>query len=77
MSKPKAITYENRVTDGQTVYARVLWGKLELGRIFKEHRKFHYRPRGCAGEVRTEEFNTLAECKAYLCGPSMINLTLV
>lgn len=49
-------------------YIRVKWHKKELGRIYKESGKWHYRPRGCDGKVRSEEFNSLAELKQYIQG---------
>ena len=62
------IKYEDKVVDNQVVYVKVKWKRKELGRIYKEHGMFHYRPRGCEGAIRSEEFNTLAKLKAHLEG---------
>jgi len=49
-------------------YIKVKWKKTELGRIYKEGKAWHYRPRGCDGAIRSEEFYNLAELKDHLEG---------
>lgn len=49
-------------------YIRVKWKRKEIGRIYKESGKWHYRPRGCEGKVRSEEFNSLMALKQHLQG---------
>lgn len=49
-------------------YIRVKWGKKELGRIYNEDNAWHYRPTGCGGVIRSEEFATLGALKKHLEG---------
>lgn len=49
-------------------YIRVKWHKKELGRIYNEDNAWHYRPRGCGGKVRSEEFATLTALKHHIEG---------
>jgi hypothetical protein len=49
-------------------YIKVKWRKTEIGRIYKEGNKWHYRPRGCGGLIRSEEFATLDQMKNYIEG---------
>lgn len=49
-------------------YIRVKWKRKEIGRIYKESGKWHYRPRGCEGKIRSEEFNSLVALKQHLQG---------
>lgn len=49
-------------------YIRVKWKRKEIGRIYKESGKWHYRPRGCEGKIRSEEFNSLTALKQHLQG---------
>jgi len=49
-------------------YIRVKWKRKEIGRIYKESGKWHYRPRGCEGKIRSEEFNSLMALKQHLQG---------
>ena len=49
-------------------YIRVKWKRKEIGRIYKESGKWHYRPRGCEGKIRSEEFNSLMALKQHLHG---------
>lgn len=64
------INYQDKVNteDNSITYVRVKWNKTEIGRIYKESGLFHYRPRGCQGMIRSEEFKSLRECKNYLEG---------
>lgn len=62
------IRYEDKILDNQVVYVRVKWFRKEIGRIYKEHGMFHYRPRGCEGSLRSDEFNTIGELKVHLEG---------
>lgn len=57
------INYEQK--DG---YIRVKWKKKELGRMYNESNSWHYRPRGCEGKIRSEEFASLAALKKHLEG---------
>lgn len=49
-------------------YIRVKWKRKEIGRIYKESGNWHYRPRGCEGKIRSEEFNSLMALKQHLQG---------
>ena len=49
-------------------YIRVKWSRTEIGRIYKENKMYHYRPRGCEGNIRSEGFSTLQQLKKYLEG---------
>jgi hypothetical protein len=49
-------------------YIRVKWHKKELGRIYREDNHWHYRPRGCGGKIRSEEFASLTALKQYIEG---------
>lgn len=49
-------------------YIRVKWKRKEIGRIYKESGKWHYRPRGCEGKIKSEEFNSLMALKQHLQG---------
>lgn len=53
-------------------YIKVKWKKTEIGRIYKEGSAkkplYHYRPRGCMGLIRSEEFATLDQLKNYIEG---------
>lgn len=49
-------------------YIKVKWKKTEIGRIYKEGKLYHYRPRGCMGLIRSEEFATLDQLKNYIEG---------
>jgi hypothetical protein len=49
-------------------YIKVKWHKKELGRVYKENGKWHYRPRGCEGKIRSEEFSSLAALKQHIEG---------
>lgn len=49
-------------------FISVKWKKTELGRIYKEGSLWHYRPRGCGGNVRSEEYSSLQQLKDYLEG---------
>lgn len=64
------INYQNVDSNGvgSCDYIRVKWSRKEIGRIYKENKMFHYRPRGCAGQLRSEEFTTLQQLKNYLEG---------
>jgi hypothetical protein len=62
------ISYEDKITDNQVVWVKVKWLKKEIGRIYKECGHFHYRPRGCEGKIRSEEFASLTALKRYLEG---------
>lgn len=47
-------------------YTRVKWKRTEIGRIYKEGRMWHYRPRGCEGKIKSEEFDNLMALKLHL-----------
>lgn len=47
-------------------YIRVKWKKRELGRIYCEDNCWHYRPTGCQGQIRSEEFTSLTALKHHL-----------
>lgn len=49
-------------------YIRVLWKKTEIGRMYREGHKWHYRPRGCSGELKSEEFPSITSLKNWLEG---------
>lgn len=50
-------------------YIRVKWKKKkELGRIYREDNHWHYRPRGCDGKIRSEEFASITALKRYIEG---------
>lgn len=49
-------------------YIRVKWHKKELGRIYNEGKAWHYRPRGCEGKIRSDEFSTLPALKRHIEG---------
>lgn len=57
------INYEQREE-----YIKVRWKKKELGRIYQEDNHWHYRPRGCQGLIRSEEFAALSALKRHLEG---------
>jgi len=50
------------------LFIAVKWEKVGIGRIYCEVESFHYRPRGCGGLVRSEEFATLEQMKSHLEG---------
>jgi hypothetical protein len=49
-------------------YIKVRWHKKELGRIYNEDMAWHYRPRGCCGKIRSEEFASLTALKQHIEG---------
>lgn len=49
-------------------FISVKWKKTEIGRIYNEGGLWHYRPRGCGGVLRSEEFTSLKGLKSYLEG---------
>ncbi|WPJ20590.1 hypothetical protein vBPFY1MI_107 [Pseudomonas phage vB_PF_Y1-MI] len=52
-------------------FIRVKWKKQEIGRIYREGSKWHYRPRGCSGGLRSEEFGSLTSLKLWIEGKDM------
>ncbi|QHZ60113.1 hypothetical protein PJKIFABJ_00177 [Pseudomonas phage PE09] len=50
------------------LYIAVKWKKKELGRIYREDNHWHYRPNGCEGRIRSEEFASLTALKRHLEG---------
>ena len=59
------INYHTATSDE---YIKVKWKRTEIGRIYKEGRLYHYRPRGCMGLIRSEEFVTLGQIKDHIEG---------
>lgn len=49
-------------------FISVKWKKTEIGRIYNEGGLWHYRPRGCGGVIRSENFNSLQTLTDYLEG---------
>ncbi|AMR57391.1 hypothetical protein vB_PsyM_KIL3b_0145 [Pseudomonas phage vB_PsyM_KIL3b] len=47
-------------------YIKFKWKRKELGRIYNEDNSWHYRPTGCQGQIRSEEFSTLTALKHHL-----------